>query len=74
MGDLRNLLAQMNQNIITADDLMSIHGFKNLDQVESFFVKYGIRPFYSPSGHPFVMVDTLTEAQRTELKFDDKAA
>ena len=53
---------------------MSIHGFKNLEQVEEFFVKYGIRPFYSPSGHPFVMVDTLTEAQRAELKFNNEAA
>jgi hypothetical protein len=63
----------MNQNIITANDLMAIHGFKSLEQVDSFFVKYGIRPFYSPSGHPFVMVDTLTEAQRAELKFENEA-
>ena len=64
----------MNSNIVTGADIMSIDGFESLDQVERFFVEYGIRPFYSPSGHPFVMVDILTEAQRDELKFENEAA
>jgi len=64
----------LNYNIVTANDLMAIHGFKSLKQVEEFFVKYGIRPFYSPSGHPFVMVDTLTEAIKQELNFRNETA
>ena len=62
----------MNTNIVTGTDLMSIKGFNNLEQVESFFVKHGIKPFYSPNGHPFVMVETLTNAQRTELEFTNE--
>ncbi len=58
----------MDERIVTASDFLEIDGFDNIEQVDEFFVRYGLKPITPPDGEKYVTVDMLNDASKRPLK------